>query len=502
MHTARCSLLTTRRRVSQGLVVALAAFVLASSAAAQDDPHGDSPDLDEGVALVRQEAFDRAIPIFRAVLEEDPDNDAAWFYLGYSLHAQGKLDAALEAHLEATDSEQFGPIAMYNVACVHSLKGDVDAAFEWLKKAHDAGFRNARQLRIDPDMDNIRDDPRFNEYVRSAGPRPVGGGVPVGRRRSTERGAEVRRQFDFWVGEWDVFNPQGALVGTNRIESLQNGNLLLEHWRGEKGSDGKSLNFYDPAKEKWVQVWVDNSGGVIVGEGGLEDGAMSFAGTHVLPTGERRPFRFTFTPQDAAAVRQFIEESADGGETWKTWFEGVYRPQKQTDDDAAPDDADADTTTPGEAGDSAKEDKPAPFAGQRRQLDFWVGEWNVVDPAGQHVGTNRITRELDGHLIVEHWTVPSGQGGRSFSFFDPHEEQWVQVWVDSAGGCTYKAGALNDDGAMVMTGERILPDGRRIKLRSTLTPADDGTVHQLLEQSPDDGATWTTWFDGIYKPKK
>jgi hypothetical protein len=26
--------------------------------------------------------------------------------------------------------------------------------------------------------------------------------------------------FDFWVGEWDVFGPQGGQVGTNSIKAL------------------------------------------------------------------------------------------------------------------------------------------------------------------------------------------------------------------------------------------------------------------------------------------
>ena len=46
----------------------------------------------------------------------------------------------------------------------------------------------------------------------------------------------------------------------------------------------------------------------------------------MLKTGEKRPFRMTFTPRDDGSVRQFLEESTDGGKTWSVWFDGRYLP--------------------------------------------------------------------------------------------------------------------------------------------------------------------------------
>ncbi len=60
--------------------------------------------------------------------------------------------------------------------------------------------------------------------------------------------------------------------------------------------------------------------------GGLEDDAMRFVGVHVLTTGESRSFRMTFTPREDGSVRQFLEESTDGGKTFSTWFDGRYVP--------------------------------------------------------------------------------------------------------------------------------------------------------------------------------
>jgi hypothetical protein len=47
-----------------------------------------------------------------------------------------------------------------------------------------------------------------------------------------------------------------------------------------------------------------------------------------IQSGDRRPFRGTWTPLPDGIVRQHFEESSDGGETWATWFDGYYHPQE------------------------------------------------------------------------------------------------------------------------------------------------------------------------------
>ena len=140
----------------------------------------------------------------------------------------------------------------------------------------------------------------------------------------------VYRLFDFWVGEWDVFTAQDQKAGTNRIEKLLGGCLLLEHWTGASGSEGRSINYYDPIRKLWVQKWVDAQGGIISVEGAFEAGAMRFEGEHFYPDGRREVFRMTFTPQQDGSVRQFIEQSRDGGDSWYVWFDGRYVRREQT----------------------------------------------------------------------------------------------------------------------------------------------------------------------------
>ncbi len=138
---------------------------------------------------------------------------------------------------------------------------------------------------------------------------------------------EQHRQFDFWIGKWDVHDAQGKHVGENEI-TRADACYLLESWRGDSGSRGMSLNFVDPATGKWTQDWVDNSGGRIEISGSWSEGALRLEGTHTLPNGTKRPFRGTWIPLEDGRVRQYFEEIADEEKGWAPWFDGYYTQRK------------------------------------------------------------------------------------------------------------------------------------------------------------------------------
>jgi hypothetical protein len=132
-------------------------------------------------------------------------------------------------------------------------------------------------------------------------------------------------QFDFWLGEWEVFNPKGVKVGESRIQSIADGWGLLENWTGlpaVPGNSGKSLNTYDASRKQWRQFWV--GGGLLEISGGLVDGRMVLSGESEIG-GPKALNRITWTPNPDGSVRQFWEQSSDEGKTWKPAFDGLYR---------------------------------------------------------------------------------------------------------------------------------------------------------------------------------
>ena len=54
---------------------------------------------------------------------------------------------------------------------------------------------------------------------------------------------DAYKQFDFWLGTWEVSTPNGAVAGTNEITSEENGCLILEAWTSATGGTGQSYNY-------------------------------------------------------------------------------------------------------------------------------------------------------------------------------------------------------------------------------------------------------------------
>ena len=131
--------------------------------------------------------------------------------------------------------------------------------------------------------------------------------------------------FDFWIGDWDVHTGDGTLAGQNSIVRAERGCVLVENWSGASGGTGMSINYFDAANDEWVQVWNAAGGTQIDIRGGLTENGMLLVGKiHYVSNSTTADFRGLWTLLDDGRVRQFFEQSNDGGETWSPWFEGFY----------------------------------------------------------------------------------------------------------------------------------------------------------------------------------
>ena len=130
---------------------------------------------------------------------------------------------------------------------------------------------------------------------------------------------QANRQFDFWVGTWNVLGPKGKIAGTNRVSKINGGCAILEEWSGNGGIVGKSLNIYDATRKVWHQTWVGSDGLLLTVEGKFENGAMRMSNA---------TDRITWTPL-SEGLRQVWEQTSDGGKTWAVVFDGKYVPVKE-----------------------------------------------------------------------------------------------------------------------------------------------------------------------------
>lgn len=134
-----------------------------------------------------------------------------------------------------------------------------------------------------------------------------------------------------------------------------------------------------------------------------------------------------------------------------------------------------------------------------RELDFWVGTWNAApwsSPPGTRNATNVVQPLLDSCLVLENYSG-SGYEGKSFNYYDPHLDQWRQVWVDNGGTISDVVGGIRD-GVFQLTGDGFNPRGIKIKRRMTLRRIAADTVRHTWEASTDDGKSWATVADVRY----
>jgi hypothetical protein len=270
-----------------------------------------SPKMTAASELYKQQKWQEAATAFGEVTKDEPKNGRAWYLLGMSLHSLGKWEQAIAAFEKNVAIAQ-NPNSMFNIACGYARLNQADRSFEWLEKSLMNGAAFTVNLDADEDLVNIRKDARFKKMTELA----------ERQKRPCIYSAQAR-QFDFWVGDWEVFNPQGQKAGTNSVQLFSDGCGLLENWTGSLGGDGKSINFYDAGTQKWYQSWTGTGGGALRYEGNFAGGAMRFEG-ETIASGKKTLQKLTFFKLDENTVRQLFEASTDEGKTWTITYDLKY----------------------------------------------------------------------------------------------------------------------------------------------------------------------------------
>ncbi|MBI1733170.1 MAG: hypothetical protein HYR49_10465 [Gammaproteobacteria bacterium] len=134
----------------------------------------------------------------------------------------------------------------------------------------------------------------------------------------------AHREFDFWVGDWEVHHADGKPAGSSRIETILAGCFVFENWQSASSQyAGKSFNTFDTFTGNWSQVWVDTGGNTIHFSGRRKGNLMDMTGRQTTAQGTVF-FRMTYTLNDDGTVRQLWQQSKDQ-KVWEVIFDGLYR---------------------------------------------------------------------------------------------------------------------------------------------------------------------------------
>lgn len=249
------------------------------------------------------------------LLGRDEADSNNWFQLARSHEALEDFHAAFAAMEKAIAAGyQPRPRAHYALARLAMKLNDEDAALHQLERVGEMGGPHFRTVLAQPEFASLLGQPRFLAVIEAL----------------TPCATEQHRQFDFWVGEWDVV-PAAAPQATasNSITISQDGCVVIEQYVNGNFT-GMSINFYDNASGKWHQTWMSNAGGALYMEGGLTaDGAMEMSDAG-LPGSQSsgRINRTVWMPLDDGSVQQTWTTSTDNGESWSVVFDGRYTRKK------------------------------------------------------------------------------------------------------------------------------------------------------------------------------
>lgn len=140
---------------------------------------------------------------------------------------------------------------------------------------------------------------------------------------------ERKTDFDFWVGQWDVYKyGTDTIAGHSIIEIIMGGQVIRETYHAANSPyEGNSLNKYNYRLNRWEQYYVDNSGVTlhITGQGG--------GGQMILENEEKTGDqvvnnRITWIKENNGDLRQKWDQTYNECESWVIVFDGSYRPKK------------------------------------------------------------------------------------------------------------------------------------------------------------------------------
>ncbi len=122
---------------------------------------GGLASLIEGEALRAMGSWQEAIDPLTRASEVGPERVEVWLGLGWCYKRLDRLDDAINALRSGLVASPDQPILLYNLACYHSLAGDVAAAIDHLTRAISLDSRFRDLTGAERDFDPIRSDPRF-----------------------------------------------------------------------------------------------------------------------------------------------------------------------------------------------------------------------------------------------------------------------------------------------------------------------------------------------------
>jgi tetratricopeptide (TPR) repeat protein len=254
----------------------------------------------------------KVVSSYQAIAKQEPQNANARMRAGIGLLNQTKTQLAIKQLEEATVLGP-NPMAFFYLATAYAQANQKDKCVASLNQALTNGFSALSLFETDANLAKLKSTPELKQIHQ----RLLQGIYPC-------KYSEQARQFDFWIGEWDVKSTTGQPAGSSSIQLMLGECVIYENWTSAQPQmySGKSFNLVNAATGKWMQTWMDDKGVVTEFiDGEYKDNKMVFI---TKPDANNQITRLTFFNMEPNLVRQLFEVTTDDGKTWATTTDLYY----------------------------------------------------------------------------------------------------------------------------------------------------------------------------------
>ena len=122
-----------------------------------------------GMAYQQKKMFEQAIKDYQHALELSPSNPNFLAALGHVYASSGNTAAAhkiLDTLFVVNKQE---PVSPFFFALVYAGLNDKEKALEWLEKAYEEKSGSVRYLKMEPRLQNLRNEPRYTALMKKIG---------------------------------------------------------------------------------------------------------------------------------------------------------------------------------------------------------------------------------------------------------------------------------------------------------------------------------------------
>jgi TolB-like protein/Tfp pilus assembly protein PilF len=122
-----------------------------------------------GLAYVQKKMYKEAIAEFQQAANNSNRAPLAITSLGHAFAASGNQVEAQRVLAELKELSRRRYVSPYGIAMIYAALGNKEQAFQWLERAYEERNTELVFLKVDPRADPLRDDPRFQEFVKKVG---------------------------------------------------------------------------------------------------------------------------------------------------------------------------------------------------------------------------------------------------------------------------------------------------------------------------------------------